>query len=172
MELFDLVNEQDEVIGVTTKERSHKNRDLHRIVAIFVFDKNGELYLQEHLKSGGKYDHSIGGHVRQGESYGEAARREALEELGITDDLKGVTKFYSHDIILGKKSMHVISFYEVSPSDSWVFIPNDEVKHIYPFSLEKIVEMINTSPEKFTRDFIRSMKKYIEFKGLQLEIAY
>lgn len=172
MELFDLVNENDEVIGITNKDKSHADRELHRIVAIYVFDKDGKLYLQEHIKSGGKYDHSVGGHVKRGEMYVDAAKREALEELNITEELREIIIFYPQDRVLGKKGMHAIAFYEVCPSDAWKFVPNDEVKHIVAFPLEEIVLMINTTPEKFTTDFIRTMKKYIELKKFPLQINH
>lgn len=172
MELFDLVNEKDEVIGVTTKLESHTNRELHRIVAINVFDNEGRVYLQEHVKSGGIYDHSIGGHVKKGESYEEAAKREALEELGLEGKFEEIAVFYPHDLILGKKGMHMIAFYEITPSNSWQFIPNEEVNSILPFHLEEVVSMINKNPEKFTTDFIRTMKKYLEVKSIPLKINY
>ncbi len=81
-ELFDLVNIRDEVIGTTSKEVAHTTGQLHRVAAVFVFNHSGDLFVQEH-PSDGKWDHSVGGHVSRGESYADAAAREAEEELGV-----------------------------------------------------------------------------------------
>jgi isopentenyldiphosphate isomerase len=166
MEYFDLVNENDEVIGVTTKEQSHANGELHRIVAVFVFDPSGRLYMQEHIKSGGKYDHSVGGHVTQGESYDTAAKREAYEELNITSPLQHVSTFYSKELLFDTKSIHVFSIYETTLPDNWEFIPNEEVTTIIPLPIDEIVQMMNRDPMKFTKGFLRTMKEYIKVKNL------
>ena len=71
IELFDLIDKQDNVIGVTDKPTAHSIGQLHRVAGVYVFDKQGRLYVQVHKKSGGLYDHSIGGHISQGESYEE-----------------------------------------------------------------------------------------------------
>lgn len=53
MELFDLVDRNDRVIGVTHKEQAHENGELHRVAAVYVFDAQSRLYVQVHKKSGG-----------------------------------------------------------------------------------------------------------------------
>lgn len=64
---------------------------LHRGIAILVKDSHGRVYV--HRRTATKdlfpsmYDMFIGGVVAAGESYEEAARREAEEELGVTSPL-------------------------------------------------------------------------------------
>ena len=60
---------------------------LHPVVHVHVFNKNGQLYLQKRADNKevqpGKWDTSVGGHVRSGEDIIAAVNREAEEELGI-----------------------------------------------------------------------------------------
>ena len=97
MEVLDRVDENDKVIGQTTKDEAHKYAHIHRVAAVFVFAQDGNLYVQEHIKTGNAYDHSVGGHVLRGESYDEAAKREAEEELDITEPLTKLGAFLSKD---------------------------------------------------------------------------
>src|ERR1700739_2889901 len=97
MELFDLVDKNDNVIGTTDKPTAHANKQLHRVAAVYVFNDLGELYVQVHKSSGGLYDHSVGGHVSKGEEYATAASREADEELGIRQPLAYLSTFYSDE---------------------------------------------------------------------------
>src|SRR5680860_957217 len=97
MELFDIVDKDDNIIGTTEKKTAHETGQLHRVGAVFVFNKQGLLYVQVHKSSGGLYDHSIGGHISKGESYEEGIKREAMEELGITQSLSKLSTFYSDE---------------------------------------------------------------------------
>jgi isopentenyl-diphosphate Delta-isomerase len=170
MELFDLVDINDKIIGTTDKLTAHANGDIHRIVAVFLFDENGNLYLQEHLISGNILDHSVGGHVDRGESYDVAAKRESEEELGLDTPLSQVSVFYSDETWGGSKIKHFVGLYECQAPKNWVFKENDEVKHIYPMKLEEIVEKMNTNPKDFTGGFKNTMYEYIKRKNLSLKL--
>lgn len=93
---MDVVNENDEVIGKTTRKEAHKKKLLHRVVHIIVFNSKGEVFVQKRSKSKedypGYYEISCAGHVDSGESYHDAARRELKEELGVDMPLQFVTK--------------------------------------------------------------------------------
>lgn len=88
-EIFDLVDEQGQVIGRATRRECHSDpRLLHQAVHVFVFNSEGAIFLQRrsrHKKiQPGRWDTSVGGHVAPGEPPLEAALREMKEELGIT----------------------------------------------------------------------------------------
>ena len=161
MELFDLVDEDDNVIGTTDKPTAHANKQLHRVVAVYVFTPTGELYVQAH-KASGLYDHSVGGHASKGEDYVTAAGREAAEELGITQPLNYLSAFYSDEGIY----LHMFGLFECTAEKSWKFIPNDEVEEIIPMKIEDIRSLMKSSPEKFTGGFINTMHEYCRIKGL------
>jgi D-lactate dehydrogenase len=89
-EWFPLVNEAGEVMGKATRQDCHSgSKQLHPVVHLHVFNEAGELYLQKRAKTKdiqpGKWDAAVGGHIDWGETADEALRREAREELGISD---------------------------------------------------------------------------------------
>lgn len=161
MELFDLVDKNDTVIGVTHKQKAHTDGDIHRVAAVYVFDSQGRLYVQVHKKSGGLLDHSIGGHIMQGESYADGAAREASEELGITQPLEEVSVFYSDE---GPTMQHMFGLYSCVADPEWEFVPNDEVGEIIPMTLEDIRVLMESDPRKFTGGFINTMREYSRLK--------
>lgn len=87
-EVFDVVDEADQVVGKATRAEVHAKGLLHRAVHLFVINGRGELLLQKRSllkdKHPGVWDSSVAGHLDAGESYIDAARRELVEEMGIT----------------------------------------------------------------------------------------
>ena len=87
-EIFELVNEQGEVIGRATRRECHGNPALiHQVTHVLVFDRGGRLFLQKRSAAKdiqpGRWDTSVGGHMQPGEAPEAAARREMREELGV-----------------------------------------------------------------------------------------
>jgi isopentenyldiphosphate isomerase len=86
-ELLDVVNDDDEVIGVERRGDIHAQGLMHRAVHILLFNSRGELFLQKRSLSKdeqpGKWDSSAAGHVDTGEDYLDCACREIGEELGV-----------------------------------------------------------------------------------------
>ena len=162
IELFDKVDELDNVIGVTNKQEAHDKGFIHRVAAVYVFDKNGNLYVQDHVKAG-LLDHSVGGHIAKGESYQEGATREAKEELGISDPVELLDVFYSDETYTGSNYRHMFGLFTCTPNPSWRFKPNDEVHSIFPMSIEDIVQHMNENPDKFTPGFLNTMEHYLTF---------
>ena len=165
IELFDLVDEHDTVVGTTNKETAHRDGQIHRAVAVFVFTKDGRLYLQEHI-SDGLLDNSIGGHVKKDESYDEAVKREAKEELNIICPLAKVDVFYSDERRQGNTKRHWVTLYECAQPDDWHFQETEEVKKIIPMTFPEIISLVEENPYKFTGAFINILRKYIKNKNL------
>jgi isopentenyldiphosphate isomerase len=86
-EIFDVVNERDEVIGKAPRKEVHARGLWHRAVHVLVFNARGEVFLQKRsmLKDAapGKWDSSSSGHLDAGEEYDPCAVRELREELGL-----------------------------------------------------------------------------------------
>jgi isopentenyl-diphosphate delta-isomerase type 1 len=85
-EIFDVVNDRDEVIGQRTRGEVHRLGLKHRAVHVLVFNRRGELFLQKRslLKDTfpGAWDSSCSGHLDTGEDYDACAVRELREEIG------------------------------------------------------------------------------------------
>jgi len=86
-EIFDVVNERDEVVGQNTRREVHRLGLKHRAVHVLVFNARGEIFLQKRSmtkdREAGKWDSSSSGHVDSGEDYDACAVRELREELGL-----------------------------------------------------------------------------------------
>lgn len=163
MELFDIVDKQDNVIGITDKKTAHETGQLHRVGAVYLFDNEGRLYVQVHKKSGGLYDHSVGGHISRGETYAQGTAREAQEELGITQPLKELSIFYSDEL---PTMQHMFGLYTCIAEPTWKFIPNDEVEEIIPMAIQDIRDLMINSPQKFTEGFINTMNEYVRLQKI------
>ncbi|HTL55357.1 MAG TPA: NUDIX domain-containing protein [Candidatus Limnocylindrales bacterium] len=86
-EIFDVVDERDEVIGRRTRAEVHRLGLMHRAVHVLVFNSRGEVFLQKRSMSKdrqpGLWDSSASGHLDCGESYDDCAVRELHEEIGL-----------------------------------------------------------------------------------------
>ncbi len=87
-ELFDLVNEHDQVIGKATRGECHTNKALiHRAVILIVHNNKGQVFLQQRSATKDMFPllwtFSATGHVTCSDNYIDTAVREAKEELGI-----------------------------------------------------------------------------------------
>ena len=87
-DIFDVVNERDEVIGRQPRREVHRLGLMHRAVHVLVFNSRGETFLQKRSmtkdREPGKWDSSTSGHVDSGEDYDACAVRELREEIGLT----------------------------------------------------------------------------------------
>lgn len=86
-EIFDVVNERDEVTGQAPRREVHARGLWHRAVHVLVFNARGEIFLQKRSMrkdtARGKWDSSSSGHLDTGEDYDACAVRELSEELGL-----------------------------------------------------------------------------------------
>jgi len=88
-EQFDVINEQDEVIGQAARSAVHARGLWHRGAHVLLFDNGGRLLVQkrsaDRVASPSLLDCSVSEHVKAGESYPDAARRGLKEELGVKE---------------------------------------------------------------------------------------
>src|SRR6516225_6443898 len=86
-EIFDVVNERDEVVGCETRGEVHRLGLMHRAVHVLVFNSRGQVFLQKRSmtkdRQPGLWDFSASGHLDRGESYDACAVRELREEIGL-----------------------------------------------------------------------------------------
>ncbi|MBT5902564.1 MAG: NUDIX domain-containing protein [Opitutaceae bacterium] len=86
-EVFDVVDEQDRVIGQATRAEVHRGKLWHRAVHAWVFNTQGQIFLQKRSMAKdmapGCWDSSCSGHLDSGEGYDIAVVRELGEEIGV-----------------------------------------------------------------------------------------
>jgi len=85
-EIFDVVNDRDEVVGRAPRNEVHRLGLMHRATHVLVFNSRGQVFLQKRSankdRQPGLWDSSSSGHVDAGEDYDACAVRELAEELG------------------------------------------------------------------------------------------
>ncbi|MBT2386449.1 NUDIX domain-containing protein [Streptomyces sp. ISL-11] len=86
-EVLDIVDERDRVVGRARRGEVYGRGLRHRCVFVLARDPEGRIFVHrrtaDKLVFPSRYDMFVGGVVGAGESYDEAALREAEEELGV-----------------------------------------------------------------------------------------
>jgi len=87
-EVFDIVDENDQVIGQRLRREVHQLGLRHRAVHVLVFNRQGQVFLQKRSMTKdcfpGTWDSSASGHLAPNEEYDACVLRETQEELGLT----------------------------------------------------------------------------------------
>ncbi len=131
IEIFDIVDEDDRVIGRAPRADCHGNPALiHRVSHVLVFNHRNQLLLQKRSRhkdiQPGRWDTSVGGHLEPGESYLDAAYREMREELGI--DGVPLTFLYHSKIRNEIESENVATYF--ARHDGVFQFPPEEIEEI------------------------------------------
>ncbi|MHB8651570.1 MAG: NUDIX domain-containing protein [Minisyncoccota bacterium] len=105
IDMLEVVNQNDEVIGLETRGKVHRDGLLHREVHIWFMTPNREIIFQHRAKDKDTYpdklDATVGGHVDPGMTYDDTAIKECEEETGMViglDKLKFVKKVFKKSL--------------------------------------------------------------------------
>jgi len=135
---------------------------LHPVVHLQVLDSKGNLYLQKRadhkLVQPGKWDTAVGGHISAEESVDLSLKREAIEEIGLTNFKADPFKQYKWESDIEKE----LVFAFITQSNQKM-IPNpDEVSEGKFWSFEEIEN--NLGKDIFTPNFeieFEYLKEYL-----------
>ncbi len=163
-ELVAVVDENDRTIGTDTRDNVHKKGLLHREIAVIIFNKKNEMFLQKR-KDNGKYGFSAAGHFPVNENYLQGAIREAKEEIGIElkeNYLKEIAKLRRDVSREGLRNNVFLKIFEVKKDFKIkdFKIDKSEVESINFFNKSKIEKMIFKNSEGFTRSFKKVFEAY------------
>jgi len=153
-ERFDVVDEDDRVVGTASRAEVHRDGLLHRAVHVFVINRRGELLLQKRsrLKDAhpGVWDSSVAGHLDAGEDYPTAAVREMEEEMGIEDaGLEEVARIPPSEATGWEHVRLYMTRWEGRPR-----FPSAEVEAVMWLPAEEVDAWSSARPQDFASGFL------------------
>jgi len=163
VEIFDVVNDRDEIIGRNSRAEVHRLGLQHRAVHILVFNSRGEIFLQKRsMKKDcfpGAWDSSAAGHLDCGEDYDTCAVRELREELGVTSarPLQRLFKLSA----TRETGMEHVWVYRCETEGPFTLHP-DEIETGAWFTPEHVTKWIKERPQDFASALIVVWRKYLD----------
>jgi len=149
MELLDIVDEQDQVVGQASRAEIHAKGLAHRACHMLLFNSAGQLFLQKRSmlkdEAPGLWDSSAAGHVDAGELYIDCAVRELEEELGLKVDASALTELFKLPAT-PENAMEFATVYSVT-SDALLTLDPSEIDAgiwLYPAEVD---EWLQRQPE-------------------------
>jgi len=130
VEILDIVDENDEVIGQMPKEEVHNGTKVfHREIGVLIYDKDQKVLLQQRSFKKkffpGSWTVTSVGHVPAGKTPEEAAHMELIEELGFDTKLTFVEK---RKYLSGDHVSFGYLFIGEFPDNASVTVDKDEVE--------------------------------------------
>jgi isopentenyl-diphosphate delta-isomerase len=164
-----LVDENDRQLGLMGKLEAHKKGLLHRAFSIFIFNRKGELLIQQRAltkyHSAGEWANTCCSHQREGESTLEAAHRRLHEEMGFDTELKEVFSFTYKQKFGNGLTEHEFDHVVFGKYDQ-IPVPNpEEVADWKYISLSDLEKDIQLHPENYTiwlRIALKEVQSYFQ----------
>lgn len=160
-EIFDIVNDRDEVIGQRTRREVHRLGLKHRAVHVLVFNSRGELFLQKRSMQKdtfpGAWDSSASGHLDSGEDYDACAVRELREELGFQTPRQPERLFKIE--ACEHTGMEFVWVYRLEAEGPFTLHPN-EIETGGWFTPEAIKRWMKDQPQDFASALLLIFSKY------------
>jgi len=161
-EHFDIVNENNEVIGQEVRRIVHKTGLWHRGVHVFLFTSDRRLLVQKRGQSQDTFpnrlDCSVSEHLKVGESYFDGAVRGLCEELGI--DGISLTRLVQFKMNYGPNDNEFSELYEGVFDGSSLDADPKEVAGIEYYTIPQLEEMIVSEQALFAPWFIQLIRWY------------
>jgi isopentenyldiphosphate isomerase len=153
-EIFDVVNDRDEVTGQETRGAVHRLGLKHRAVHVLVFNRKGEVFLQKRsMKKDtfpGAWDSSASGHLDTGEGYDACAVRELGEEIGVKVE-RAPARMFKIDA-RAETGQEFVWVYRMEAEGPFVLHP-EEIETGEWFAPAEVTRRLATRPEDFARSF-------------------
>jgi isopentenyl-diphosphate Delta-isomerase len=172
-EIYDVVDEQGNVLGQASWSEVHSKGLLHQTAAVMLFrdEKREEFLVQrrsEQVILPGLLQHSAGGHVISGKTPDEGALLELKEELFHEVDLPGiplkkVVHFLQRDMPANLELLHIYEGYydgDFSPN------PEELAGRPYWVDWEELLGDVGMRPERYTPSFRLVLEQYIRHREL------
>ncbi|WP_353683375.1 NUDIX domain-containing protein [Thermodesulfovibrio sp. 3907-1M] len=162
-ELLEIVDKDGRIISIAPRSLIHGNPSmLHKVVHVLVFNSKGELLLQKRAShkdvAPGKWDTSVGGHIKPGEDILTAAKREMLEELGVVPENLRFLYTYIHSNEYESELVYTYWTVHEGPFD----FNKNEVEEVAFWSIENIQKSLffDFFSDNFKQEFLRYLSIY------------
>jgi isopentenyldiphosphate isomerase len=167
-EIFDVVDEKDEVVGCAPRGEVHRRGLKHRAVHILVFNEKGQVFLQKRSMkkdcSPGAWDSSSSGHLDRGEDYDSCAVREVFEEIGVRLARPPIRMFKLDACpATGQEFCWTYRAFHEGP---FVLHP-DEIEAGQWFERDQVTRWVESRPEDFAGAFVLIWKKFLELAPIR-----
>ena len=161
-ELFDVIDENDNVTGQEMRSVVHQHGLWHRGVHVFLFTDEGKLLVQQ--RSGDRVhaplalDCSVSEHVKAGEAYHAAAIRGLKEEMGVQGiELEPLIKFRMN---YGPNDNEISVLYRGSANPAAVRFDPVEIERVDYYSINELQGMLGDKNHKFSYWFEQILQWY------------
>lgn len=159
--MVDIITENGDVIGQVPKDEAHKKGLLHCCVVAEVIDSQGNWTLVKQAadrQDAGQFVSPVGGHISAGENEETALKREALEEMGLTDfRFKRIGQAIFNREVIGRKENHLFVLFEIYTDQKPTL--NHESVAFEKFSREELQQQLRQNPTKFGDAFWFAVRK-------------
>jgi isopentenyldiphosphate isomerase len=134
-DMLEVINEQEEIIGLEPRFKVHKEGLLHKEIHIWFVTPSGEIVFQHRAKDKDTYpdklDATVGGHVDPGMTFDETAVKECKEETGLDLNI--------NDLVLVKKMRQ-------RAVDESTGLINNTIRNQYAYLLKEDISVL--TPEE------------------------
>lgn len=150
-DLYQIVDDQDNLIGAKPRNEIDFENDYYRISGLWLTNSNGQILIAQRLltkdKDPGKWGPAAAGTLEVGETYESNAYKEAEEEIGLT----GV------EFILGPKMKFTSSRHSLCQwftatcdwSEEQFVLQPTEVEQVKWIDEDVFFEDVRTNPDKY-----------------------
>ena len=153
-EMLILVDRNDKKIGTEEKMKAHEDGSLHRAFSVFIFNKKGEMLLQQRATSkyhsGELWTNACCSHPRPEETVEQAAHRRLMEEMGFDCQLEEKFHFIYRTEFDDGLIEHELDHVLFGNYDGAIDFNPNEVKNYLWVSNSKLKEDMGQNPENYT----------------------
>ena len=151
-ELFDIIDENDQVIGQEMRSVVHQHGTWHRGVHVLLFTQDDKLLVQQRSKTKSQsplsFDCSVSEHVLAGEDYYEAALRGLSEELGVEDiEIQPLIKFKMN---YGPDDNEISMIYKGTVNPEHIRFDPEEIERVDAYTIKELQSLLEQKPQSFS----------------------
>ncbi len=166
MEYVILVNEQDEPIGKMEKMEAHEKALLHRAFSVFIFNRKGEMLLQQRAiskyHSGGLWTNTCCSHPREGEETLQAAHRRLQEEMGFDCPIEKQFHFIYKSSLDNNLTEHELDHVFTGIYEGEIHPNPQEVESYKYMKIQELKTDVEQNPQNYTEWFKICLKEVLE----------